>query len=342
MSRDPRRAVILEIMRMSTEDGPGIRTTVFFKGCTLKCAWCHNPESISPRPQIHWIGSRCLGCKLCLAQCPRGALSFGEGGLQIDRAQCEGCGRCAAECPSTALEPLGRAWELDALVREVVKDRAYFEQSDGGITISGGEPTMQPEFAAAFLAALREAGIHTALDTCGQTSPEALATVAAHADLVLYDLKEIDPERHREFTGVANDRILDNLKRLAADLRRRAGRTRLWIRTPIIPGATDRDENLTGIGRFIAANLKGLVDRWDLCAFNNLCRDKYTRLGLEWPYRQAGLLGRGQMERLAEVARQSGVDARLVHWSGSTRMEADDEPGGERSHLRVVKGCATC
>ena len=160
------KATLFEIQRLSTEDGPGIRTTVFFKGCSLACAWCHNPESISAAPQLHWIASRCIGCGTCTEACPEQAVALTPDGLIIDRERCTTCGRCAAECPSTAMEIIGAVWSLDDLVREVLKDRAYFADA-GGVTAGGGEPGLQAPFLAAFLEALKAEGIHTAVDTCG-------------------------------------------------------------------------------------------------------------------------------------------------------------------------------
>jgi pyruvate formate lyase activating enzyme len=336
----PLTGTVLEIQRMSTEDGPGIRTTVFFKGCTLKCAWCHNPESISPKPQLQWVESRCIGCKTCLEVCPEGALTFLPEGLQIDRDKCTGCGICAEECPSTAMELMGKAWTVDDLVNEVAKDKAYFETSGGGVTASGGEACMQADFVAAFLAECRERGISTALDTCGQCSGESLKKILPHTDMVLFDLKEADPEKHREFTGHAYDLIRENLVMLRDFIRAHDTPRELWIRTPIIPGATDREDNMRGLGEFIAQNLNGIVSRWELCSFNNLCRDKYLRLGLLWPYHDAQLMRADDMERLAEAARQSGVDPEIVYWSGATRLEKNDEPEkDDTQHLRLVKSC---
>ncbi|MFH1138800.1 MAG: glycyl-radical enzyme activating protein [Pseudomonadota bacterium] len=329
------KGTVLEIQRMSTEDGPGIRTTVFFKGCTLKCAWCHNPESISPRPQIQWIESRCIGCGTCLGVCPEKALSAREqGGVVIDRGLCRGCGLCAEECPAAALELWGRPWGARELAAEVAKDRAYFEQSGGGVTASGGEATMQADFLAAFLRACRERELRTALDTCGQTSREALAQVLPWVDLVLYDLKEIDPERHRRFTGHSNRVILENLLFIAARVGRKP---ELWIRTPIIPGATDNRENIRGLGEFISRNLKGRAARWELCSFNNLCRDKYVRLGLDWAYRDAPLMTAGRMDELTEIAEKALGEAGIVSWSGSTRRESDDSASRDPG-FRLVKG----
>ncbi|MFC1863803.1 glycyl-radical enzyme activating protein [Thermodesulfobacteriota bacterium] len=315
------KATILEIQRMSTEDGPGIRTTVFFKGCSLKCAWCHNPESISMTPQLHWIGNRCIGCRSCLDVCPNGALTLTEQGNIIDRSLCDGCGTCAEGCPSTALEMLGKKWELDELVHEVIKDKAYFDKSDGGITISGGEPALQPQFAAAFLKALKEKGVQTAFDTCGLCPQKSLEMILPYATMVLFDLKQIDSFKHSQLTGAENEKILNNLIFVSNFIKSHVHPKTLWIRTPIIPGATDNIENIQGIGEYIVSSIGQVVDRWELCAFNNLCKDKYLRLGLSWEFQDTELIKQEKMEQLAEAARKTGVNPDIVHWSGSTRLE---------------------
>lgn len=335
-------ATILEIQRMSTEDGPGIRTTVFFKGCSLACAWCHNPESISPRPQLHWVGNRCIGCRSCLEVCPNDALKLDETGMSIDRERCQGCGACAEECPSTALELMGEVWTLPDLVAEVIKDKVYFDKSEGGVTISGGEPGLQPRFAAAFLKTLKEQGIQTALDTCGLCSRNALEMILPYVSLVLFDIKVMDPAGHERFTGSNNERVLSNLRYTAEFTRSHVHPKSIWIRTPIIPGATDSVENIRAIGDWIAAHVSDAVDRWELCAFNNLCQDKYQRLGLTWEFQESKLMRQMDMECLAEVARKSGVDPDIVHWSGSTQLEETEEPEAVDSQkLRVAnKACS--
>jgi len=339
MSSRELTATILEIQRMSTEDGPGLRTTVFFKGCGLRCAWCHNPESIDRRPELQWIGSRCIGCRTCIDACPAGALSASDDGIAIDRDRCDGCGACADVCPATALELMGAEWTVAELADEVVKDAHYFG-ADGGVTASGGEAALQAPFVAEFFAELKRRGVRTALDTCGHCPAENLDLILPHADLVLFDMKEMDPDRHKQFTGSGNRLILENLVCVGDYVRERVPRRELWIRTPVIPGATDRRETVLGIGAFIAERLGGAVSRWELCAFNNLCRDKYLRLGKEWEFGEAGLIDRAVMEELAEAARSSGVDPSIVRWSGSTAAGEGEE--GAEAPRAAVKRPASC
>ncbi len=315
------KARILEIQRMSTEDGPGLRTTVFFKGCSLRCTWCHNPESISKKPQVHWIDNRCIGCKTCLETCENNALNLFESGMSINREICLGCGNCAEECPTTALELLGTEWQVDELVKEVIKDKAYFDKSDGGVTISGGEPALQPKFAAAFLKKLKEKGIQTAFDTCGLCSKTALEMILPYSTIVLFDLKECDSDRHEELTGGSLDTILENLLFIRDFMKSHVHPKTLWIRTPVIPEATDNDETIRGIGRFIAENLGRTVERWELCAFNNLCKDKYTRLDLNWEFESSNLKSEAEMNHLVSVAKKTGVDPNIILWTGSVKIE---------------------
>lgn len=317
--------LVLEIQRMSTEDGPGLRTTVFFKGCSLACTWCHNPESISPKPQIHWIDSRCIACKTCLDTCPQSALTLTPEGICIDRSLCDGCGACVEACPSTALEQLGRPWAIEDLVHEVLKDRVYFEKSGGGITVSGGEPTLQTGFVADFLKEIRAQGIHTALDTCGLCSPKALDRLLPYSTLVLFDIKDIDAARHKFFTGSDNQIILDNLMHVSRYIETHLYPEGLWIRTPLVPGATGTVENISGIGNWIARHLRGQVKRWELCSFNNLCRDKYKRLGLTWQFQDETLLDQEQIDALVSAAKTSGVDPDSVHWSGAVQLEKEPQ-----------------
>jgi pyruvate formate lyase activating enzyme len=311
---------ILHLQRLSTEDGPGIRTTVFFKGCPLACTWCHNPESIARHLETQWHEGRCLTCGTCLYACPHGCLSLTDDGLQIDREHCEYCGECAEACPSGALEALGQTVGVEELVAELLKDRAYYEKSGGGVTLSGGEPSFQPDFAGALLKALKYEGISTALDTCGLASQKVLGRLLTHTDLVLFDLKLFGSKQHRQFTGQPNDLILENLRFVRDFIKKSEKHIDLWIRTPLIPGATDTEENLRGLSRFVSDELDGIVSRWELCAFNNLCKDQYARLGMEWSYAETPLMSADELERCAQIAKSASRRPEIVLATGVTRV----------------------
>ncbi len=315
------RALILHLQRLSTEDGPGIRTTVFFKGCPLHCEWCHNPESISFKRQIQWVESRCIGCGLCIDACPYGCLYFDGNTLHRNRDSCIVCGKCAEECPAGAHEILGHEITLETLISEIKKDLIYYEKSGGGVTLSGGEPMMQPQFVLNLLRELKNAGINTALDTCGLFSPQSLQEILEYTDIILYDLKEIDPERHKEFTGRDNRRILANLFLISDYIKNHRSIT-LWIRTPLIPGATANRRTIEQIGYFIHSNLEDVFQRWELCAFNNLCRDKYRRLDIQWKFHSTPLLSKEELFTMEKIGRKSGPDPDKVFATGATKAES--------------------
>jgi pyruvate formate lyase activating enzyme len=307
---------IFEIQKMSTEDGPGIRTTVFFKLCPLRCLWCHNPESIFKEPSIQWFKVKCIGCKTCVEACPEHALKLDKKGIHINRSKCRCCGTCTDECPATALRKLGEHRGLDVIFHEVEKDKIYYEKSKGGVTVSGGEPTLQSDFLKKFLKKCKDAGFHTALDTCGYASREILESLLPYVDLILYDLKEIDPAKHKDCTGVSNEKILENAIWLIDDLEHMG--KKMWIRTPLIPGFTATDENVRGIGNFIVEKLRNKVERWDLLAFNNLAKAKYERMDWEWVCKDTELLNKEQMDHFLEIAKSTGVEN--VQWSGLTKQ----------------------
>jgi len=244
---------IFNIQRFSVHDGPGIRTTVFLKGCPLRCTWCHNPESLRGEVELSVAESRCIHCGQCVAACPTGRLRvLGEDGpthwtpKALGKApECTLCGTCVEVCPVEARQLVGWRSSVDELLAEVLKDRLFFDDSGGGVTFSGGEPLGQPEFLAAALDACRHHGMRTAVDTSGFCRQEDLLAVARQSDLFLYDLKHMDEERHRELTGVSNRRILENLQALAAI------HDGIWIRVPLIPGVNDDAENLDATARFV-------------------------------------------------------------------------------------------
>ena len=296
---------------MSTEDGPGLRTTVFFKGCPLACSWCHNPESIPLKSHVEWLGVRCIGCRTCESVCPQKGIRLDETGVHTSE-QCTACGACTRACPTQALEMKGIDRTAGELYAELIKDRAYWGK-DGGVTLSGGEVTLQWKEALELLTMLKEAGVNTAVDTCGLTKKEVLEALVPVTDIFLYDLKLYDDEFHRRFTGRGNALIFENFEWLTEKCEQTG--KRIWVRTPVIPGATDTDENI----RALAGVVRGRAEKWELCAFNNLCRDKYERLGKAWDFKNAKLMTRSRMEELTALAVEAGSPVAV--WSGSTALE---------------------
>lgn len=272
------KGLVFDFKRYSMHDGPGLRTTVFLKGCPLSCWWCHNPESQSSLPEVMVRPDRCIGCGECAKACPREALSFGAYGIITDMARCDRCGRCAEVCPTEARQLVGREMTVAEVMAEVERDRIFYDRSGGGMTVSGGEPLMQPEF---LLELLKEAGrvdIHRAVDTTGFTQTSLLLDVAKETDLFLYDLKHMDPEKHKLYTGVSNELILHNLRALAE-----SGAT-VNIRIPVIPGINDDAENLEKTGDFLASLPGGPTV--NVLPYHKAGLEKFRRLGLE--YRLAG------------------------------------------------------
>lgn len=312
----------LHLQRLSTEDGPGIRTTVFMKGCLLRCSWCHNPESLARQPQIQRIETNCIRCGTCIQVCPTGALESGSDFVQIQRVKCDACGLCVDACPAGALELLGTRVTVDELFQVLIKDQNYYQASGGGVTLSGGEPALQADFCAALLQRLQSHGIHTALDTCGMVSSRSLQKILPFTNMVLYDLKEINPVNHRQFTGQSNGVILENLVMIRDTIQTSEHAVQIWIRTPLIPGATARRDNLVGIGKFLVEQMDGMVDRWELCAFNNLCRDKYRRLGITWEYNDTPLLTEGELHSLECWANESGFPPGITFVTGAVQLPA--------------------
>ncbi len=305
---------VLNIQRFSTEDGPGIRTTVFLMGCALKCQWCQNPETWTVTPQLVWYQDRCIGARHCLSACPQDALTLTAEGMKINRDQCDVCGACIPVCPAKALELLGTKKTVDEVVAEVLRDKPFYEESNGGVTLSGGDPLFQHQFTHQLLHRFSEKGIHTAIDTAGYAQTTIFQQIVQTSDLVLFDLKQMDSARHKECTGVPLEPILTNAKWLGGQ------ETSVWIRTPIIPGMTDTPNNITAIATFIRLHLPN-VERWDLLGFNKLCKAKWHRLDRPFPCADTQLVSEKKITQLVETAKESQVEQ--ITWSGVTQEAAN-------------------
>jgi len=294
---------VFDIKRYSIHDGPGIRTTVFLKGCSLRCLWCHNPESVDPGPELmHWP-SRCSRCYSCLQACPKGALAKdAAGAVAIDRAKCDLCGQCAEACLYDALQVIGREMSVEDVLEEAGKDKIFYDQSGGGITLSGGDPSVQAGFAEALLEGCRARGIGTAVDTAGLSSNGVLDRLASKADLILYDLKVMDDVRHKELTGVSNVPVLDNLKRLAA------GRTEVWVRIPLVAGVNDDDDNIRRTIGFLSS-LK-TIRRVGLLPYHSSGLDKARRIGRENDFRKFEAPSEERIAAIAAAFREAGFEVR--------------------------------
>jgi len=293
----PDQGLIFNIQKFSLHDGPGIRTTVFMKGCPLRCEWCCNPESVKIHPEIMLFDMRCIKCGQCIAACPKGAITIVDEKKIINWEKCDQCQKCAEVCPSGGIETIGKYISCDELVKEIEKDRQFYNSSGGGVTFSGGEPLLQWEFVLAMLKRCKAKNIHTCLDTTGYASWEILEKIIPYVDLVLYDIKHLDADCHRERTVVDNQLILENLAKVVQ-------KTMVWLRIPLIPGYNDSRDHLKKVGKFASA--LG-VAKISLLPYHCWGEQKYDQLGRV--YSAKGVLPPGEedMEKYKEYLRGIGV-----------------------------------
>jgi len=280
---------IFDVQRFSIHDGPGIRTTVFLKGCPAHCPWCSNPESQCALPQLSYSHSRCLRCGRCVSACPEQALSLQADAVAIDRARCIPCDECTRACPSGAVRLVGRITTVAEVLAEVERDRVFYEHSGGGMTVSGGEPLAQPEFTLALLEGARARGLHSAVETAGLAEPETVERVLARTDLILFDIKHIDSDSIRSFAGEDNAVVLDNA-RVAAQLG-----VKMIVRVPVIPGFNDQPHQITAIGEF-ARSLD--VSEMHLLPYHGYGAAKYASLGRRYEMLEAVPPTREHLETL--------------------------------------------
>ena len=315
-----KKILTIDVSHGTTHDGPGMRTTVFMKGCPLRCLWCQNPESVRPDNEVWWSARDCIGCSSCVEACGSGALTLDETGIHIDRERCIRCGACAEICPSTAMSWQAQEYDLDSLLSEVLRYRNYYDEFGGGVTCSGGEPLLHSEFVADFFRRLQSEGVTAALDTCGFVSRECLERVLPWTNYVLYDVKLYDSEAHKRFTGVPNELILDNLIFTVEYIRHADHPMELWIRTPLIPGITAVTENIRAVGGFLRTRVSDVLTRWELCAFNGVCVSKYEKLGIKWAFDGQGAMTDKEIAPLREAA-ESLIPKEKVLVTGMIRKD---------------------
>ncbi|MGQ9557363.1 MAG: (2S)-3-sulfopropanediol dehydratase activating enzyme [Desulfurispora sp.] len=294
------RGYVFNIQHYSVHDGPGIRTIVFLKGCPLRCQWCSNPESQSALPELAYNSNKCIGleqCGLCLAVCPAGALQSGtEGKISIDRGQCQVCLRCIDVCPSRALSVFGRLMSAGEVLDIVEKDGIFYSRSAGGLTVSGGEPLAQPRFLEELLREARRRRINTTLETSGYAVGDDLLAVAGYLDSIFYDIKCLDKEKHKQYTGVDNERIIANL----FGLRERFPALPITVRTPVVPGFNDTPDDITAIARLVK-QLPGV--EYELLGYHRLGEPKYGYIGREYALPGVSPLAREKLQELRQLAR---------------------------------------
>lgn len=296
------KGIVFNIQRFCVHDGPGIRTTVFFKGCPLRCRWCHNPEAMGHQPVLAFTPKHCAACGACADACDGRVHAVVEGAHLLDRIRCRACGQCVEACPRQALELIGREVTAAEVMKSVEKDREFYESSAGGVTFSGGEPLLQLDYLLALLDACRAKGLRTAVDTAGDVPFERLKRAAERTDLLLYDVKCMDDATHRRATGSGNARILKNLARIAD------GSVDIHIRIPVIPSINDTEENMAATAAMLRP-LRG-IRLVQLLPFHKLGEGKYHGLDMAYAAADFDMLPKGRLEELAQVFRAAGLEVK--------------------------------
>jgi pyruvate formate lyase activating enzyme len=296
------QGLITNIQRFSVHDGPGIRTTVFLKGCNLRCFWCHNPEDMNPYPEIQFFDERCILCNACVETCPHGAHVINGNGHTYNRDLCETCGECVETCYAKGLIQVGEWMDVEQVIGEVMADEPFYKTSGGGVTLSGGEPLLQIDFVRAVFEICRHEGVHTAIETAANLPWARFESVLPLLDLVMMDIKMMDSDKHQRSTGVPNQRILANAAKLGH------GPTPLIVRTPIIPGLNDTAEDIAAIAGFVADFPS--LEYYELLPYHPMATSKYRSLDQEYDAADLKPPTKALMAELAEIASQTGIPVR--------------------------------
>ncbi len=299
-----KKRLILNISRMTVHNGPGIRTLIQFKGCPLRCTWCSTPESQADSPELAVVPAKCIHCDQCLLACPRNAIRLSETDLRIDRSKCDVCGKCTTVCYPGALSIIGQMMTVEALVTEAEKDEVVYKHSGGGVTLSGGEPLVGMDFTLELLKALAEAHLNVGVDTCGYIPPNDLEKTIPYVDFFLWDIKVMDDRQHKEFTGVSNKLILENLKlvsRMAVPV---------YIRIPLIPGYSDYSENIKATCEFVR-DLKSLVEI-DLLPLHHLGRARYASLDRPYPIEGIPLIPDDHLVNIKNLVESYRLSCKII------------------------------
>jgi len=303
----PMNGIVFDVQNYAIYDGPGIRTIIFLKGCPLKCQWCQNPESQLLLPQMSYFEEKCQACGNCMTACPNNALSLINGKIIRNLSLCTTCGTCISACPNGVMEKIGAVRKLDELVEIALRDKPFYDNSEGGVTISGGEPTMQIDFLLELLKALKQQGIHTAIETCGYFNENLISELVKYVDLFLFDIKLVDTDKHKKFTNVYNEKILTNFSKILS----KVGSERIVPRIPLIPGVNTDINTIQQIIAFLLdVNYNGIIH---LMPYNKLTKTKYEKMGMESLHKDFGDLTDSDIYEITKLFEQHSYEVFINH-----------------------------